>query len=988
MPLGQLARTPSFAALLLAYRQAKRAQANERTAVGLLDFAAFEIDLPKRIRALRRKLAKDAWFDKVSIGELSVAPRSPVRADDPTEDGVHRVGFESSAVSQLPVRFQLTPTPEFLTAEVLYLWEFGPALDALVGDCCLGYRLACDGDGEVLRNAHSIYEYWPRAFERYRDEPIESARAALASGSRVQIVSTDVRSFFDCIDPSFMLNDKFVETLEAASANSSLSFDSRRYRVATRSLLKAYQSYRDQFAAVGPTLNSSIAVPIGSLISRVIANAVLASVDSHVMSLPDVICYRRYVDDIVVVSELVDANAPAATTETALKRLFPHFRTVGGRFKFGVPKLGPRKRVKFELNERKTSVHDLHGPHAIEFLSAIQESFAVVTSERRALWGNVDRLEDDLSSIDLFPDATAGQGHVPRLRDSDRFTLRRYRATAFIASLERCAVLLDRQSSRPYVDSRIQRLLAVLDGEGPFDHYELILALLRVAVLLQHRTLVVRLHARLDEHAGVGMDAIPEYRWRGEVLNADPARRGLRRYLRLRRREVVAGVDDFAARSTTRGRGDARDFFRAGLRHLDRETDVSVFGRPRSLLPPKSREWRSLRADAERDLELEERLALIDAYIDLPGAGTAGEAWRQGDGFALFLSVRPPQYFDVSQKLLSDAISRSDASQMELGTQIEEMVNALRGTRYGVKRREEARVVVEAPGTLRVGAHHEKADVRVALANLPVGIPEYRAAVAGRPILTHQRLRLLDSAWRELRASLKRKSPGVSSLFVLPELSVPRLWWRPLLSQAARDDVSVVAGLEYERNGVTTVRNEAVGVFATGYRRAAVVHWTKRHSAAHEGEELTKAGLSLSGPAMVSPRLVVKSREGRLGVLICSEILEADALADMMGRVELLVVPAWNEDTGSFDYVANAAAGLLVHAFVCIANNAKGSDTRVVAPIKDPRYEREWCRVVHRGECRAIWAELPVADLRSFHDGHPIASGSKRRFRPLPPGWT
>lgn len=992
-PLGStLLKPPTTAELLLAFRQAKKAQANERTAVGLLDFAAFELDLPSRLAALRAKLVKGTWFADLEMGELVVAPRTPARAAESRDSGVHRVGFERPPVPTLPARLQLTPTPEFSIVEVLYLWQFGPALESLLDDSCVGYRLACAPNGELLREPHSIYRYWPDAFKRYREEPIETAKAALATGSRVQIVSTDVRSFFDCIDPRFMLSRQFVTRLRRASARAKVVFDEPAYRVATASLLAAYGAYRSGFTSLGAAPDDGRGVPIGALVSRAIANAALATLDQHISGLPETICYRRYVDDIVVVSELAAVDELRPTRPTALAALFPGFVEDPNAWRFEVRGLGQGQAPhRFELNQRKTSVHDLRGPHAIEFLGAIQESFSVVTSERRALWGNVDQLEDDLSAIDLFPETTAGQGHVPRLRDSDRFTLRSYRASAFVGALERCAVLLDRSSAQPFVDGRVQKLLAVLDGAGPFDHYELVLALLRVAILLRHKGLVGRLHSWLDQQAGPELEEVRGFTWRGVPLDLDATRRALRSYLRRRRREVVAGVHDYDAAQNTRGRADARRLFATGLRHLDRDTDVSLFGRPRWSRSSPPREWRALRRRAEKS-GLRARLGLLDEYIALLKRPPCDESWVEGDEIALFLSIRPPTYSDVSARIVSVALEDPSRIVTDLGVDIETMVDALRGTRYSAaKRRPEARVALDPKRTLTVGEHDPAADVRIALANLPVGVPEYAAALAGKAIRTHERLRVLDNAWREMRQSLRGGRPGVSALFVLPELSIPRLWRRALIAQSARDEISVIAGLEYRlAKKRKKVWNEALGVFATGFRRASVVSWTKRYPAVGENgerEHITKAGLTLATPQRPGRRLVVHSREGRIAVLICSELLEADALADLVGRVELLVVPAWNPDTSSFDYVANAAAGLLVHAFVCIANNAEASDSRVVAPIKEPRFEREWCRIVHRKECRAIWAELPVGELRAFHDGVACPPPSTRVFRPLPPGW-
>lgn len=317
-------------------------------------------------------------------------------------------------------------------------------------------------------------------------------------------------------------------------------------------------------------------------------------------------------------------------------------------------------------------------------------------------------------------------------------------------------------------------------------------------------------------------------------------------------------------------------------------------------------------------------------------------------------------------------------------------VNALRGTDY----RPEVFAAVR-PGVRVV--HLDLAEtaaptVRVLLANVPVSHAAYEAAVKGTPLLSSARLRVLDDVWRELRSAVRSAPKGTPSLVVFPELSIPRRWRRTLERQASSENVSVIAGLEY-RATAAGLENQAVGIFTKRMRVALPVCWTKRHPARVEVTEIpkiTKGRQQFSG-GTIGRRLVVDSRYGRLGVLICSELLEAQALADLVGHIELLAVPAWNPDTASFDYVANAAAGLLVHTFVAIANNAEASDSRILTPIKTPRWEREWCRIIHRNESRAVWADVPLGQLRQVHRGGARTftdpDGQKRKFRPLPPAW-
>lgn len=968
---------PTFADLLLAFRQAKRALATERGVVGLFNIASFELHLSTRLSELQAALRGGNWFDAIDIGNLVVLSKTttPLLPRDP--DDIVRVGDMRAENLKLSVRLQLEPTPEFAIAEVLYLWEFGGALEALLDDCCVGYRLKrVSKDGQMDRLSRDVYDHWPTAFARYRDDPIQAAHHALRRGDRVVVTSTDVVAFFDSIDPQFLLQASFIAELDEASAHAGRQFSATKYTIATQSLLAKFAAFRQLRRSVGGgAIDVDIGVPIGALTSRVFANVALAGLDTHIQSLPNVILYRRYVDDIVVVTSR-DDSIPMSRA-SVLGEFFPRYTQEGSGHHFTAPATGAR----FELKEEKTRVHDLAGTSGIDFLSAVQRSFSVVTSERRAFLGNVERLEVEFDGVGLFSDGAAGTDRIPRLRDADRFTLRRFMATAMVRGLERCALLLDANEASAFVELRTRRILSIIDGNMDLEDFEFALSLLRVAFLCDCHTVIVQLQKFLANRASKDLfERVSEVWWRGCKLHRRDALRSLSAYLRRRIRENIATACD---PSSTR---DGALLFRSGLRHLDREDDAAVFGArlPDLSTAAKAEHAKTYNAVAT-DGDLKSHLDLIRSFRNR--SRRLGErTWTGMSDVGLLLSVRPPRYADVARRFLTGA----EAGRLtpHVGADIDACVDALRGTRY---RHRATPIAYEAMGgrpTLRVVADTSAPSrVRVILSNLPTGYAAFEAAAKGHPRLSLARLKTLDHALRDAqRAAYAAKKEELPSILVLPELSVPRRWTRALAEHAVRENLSIVAGIEYDLT-VHGVVNQAMGIFPAGMHTAAIVRWTKRNPARGEAAELRKLGTTFSVSRRPPPRLVVESGHGRLGVLICSEILESTALADLSGYLELLLVPAWNHDTASFEHVVHAAASLLVHSFICVANNAEGSDTRIVTPIKDPRYEREWCRLVHPGANQVIWGDLPVAELRRLHDFGTAGTDVPRQYRPLPPDW-
>ena len=116
-------------------------------------------------------------------------------------------------------------------------------------------------------------------------------------------------------------------------------------------------------------------------------------------------------------------------------------------------------------------------------------------------------------------------------------------------------------------------------------------------------------------------------------------------------------------------------------------------------------------------------------------------------------------------------------------------------------------------------------------------------------------------------------------------------------------------------------------------------------------------------------------------MLICSEMIEVRRVADLVGRADVVLCPAWNPDTSSYDHLIQSA-GFQLHAIIAIANNGHYSDCRAWAP-RAVRWERDLCRLVERDADDLVHVDLPLESLRAFH-ADPTANED---WRPLPPDW-
>ncbi len=989
--------SPTIADLYLAFRQAKTALYFEKRGVGLLELAEYEQKLPDNLKALKSKVANGKWFDKVELGETWIVPKR-LRATDEEDDGVVRIGVPKQAAGRpVDVQLRLSPHPDFATVEVLYLWRFGGMLDALLSKKeVLGYRLDLR-NRQVVPHRRWLFEYWPSRYQEFRTAPLEAAKSALKRGEQTLIISGDLASFYDTVAPSFMLSDQFVDALRAAGAQ---QVDVDGYKHATASLLRAYGRFHNAASSRAAT-PIQVGVPIGALTSRVVANLSLAPLDRHVASRPGVLCYRRYVDDLVIVAK---ADAEHGLVET-VRQFLPLLSGDDDVLRLDVDTLG-RAGSEFQLQKTKVRVHHLAGVPGTDFVEAVGSDFAQAVSERRAFIDSATLVGDGVTHLVRAGEAEGSPLRV--LRDADRARLERFALSTSLQSLERVSSLIDHEQAREMVRRSLERIGRVLDTEDNWvDDLDVSLRLLKLAISTGDWESATELRERMDRVWGT-VDALrsttTKLYYRGREIN--PARTSpwtwLRNYLHERRLEAIGsalpiGMDaeQIASRfpgglmvrtkevKATMLRRRAEQLASADLRSRDREDDALL----NSHVVDVDRDW--LRGEVKTDAELSARLATIDEFVQRCD-DLADHPWLM-PAARLFLCTRPPSYFDIARRWLYRV--EKDGFAPDVFERLLAIVNSVRGTEY----RDAVGQVVN-PSTVSIESFWASEppqgstlplDPRIILGNLTVADDAWAAAATRTahapynvPLLTLDRLhgvaRVIEKATRVARRR-------VSAVLVLPELSLPRRWFRTVSNHVVRlGRFGLVTGLEYLHDpSHPHVSNQVFAVLPGPFSSAAAWPWTKRLPAREEGLQLGKLKPAVSfhaAPPSNRPRTVVKSAWGSLSVLICSELIEARRVADLLGRVDVVLCPAWNIDTASYDHLIQSA-GFQLHSIIAIANNGHYSDCRAWAP-RSERWERDLCRLIERDVDDIVHVDIPLAELVAFHKGSHV-----KGWKPLPPDW-
>ncbi len=989
---------PTRDELFLAYRQAKTALFFERRGIGLIDLARFEQNLTQRLDALSISLSENGgWFDGLPAGEVWVVPK---RLRPEITNSVIRIGGRPSSkiVPGLDIQLRYSPSPEYAIVEVLFLWQFGPILESLLSRSALGYRLDLRG-GRLSKTRKWLFEYWPKRYEEFRTTPIDIAMKELSAGNSVVILSADLKSFYDTVAPSFLLNAEFLRELESAvQSKDGMSFEIAEYRAAIDSLLGFYSGFR-QIAERRTGLDWPIGIPIGALTSRIVANLALATLDQSIEARDSTRWYGRYVDDFVIVAGVNQEEL--GNLDQVILNFVPHVQSENSTFRLNETTLR-REGSEFRIQKAKCKAHHLSGVSGREFLASVRNDFGRLVSERRAFLDPAVLLEDGLSSV-----VRVGPPGRPLtvFRDADRTRLEHFELSTRLRSLERISVLVDDESASQLVKGALDETIHFLSGDDDWvENFEVALRMLQLGIrtgdwegtddLIRYMDNLWSNTVQLHAATGPLFHRERQIRKRSAVI-------WLRNYLHARRLEAICSVirsnkptngpdwlDQGVINRTkpVRWRGfllRARLLAATDLRAFDREDDA--FGQNENEAGLDENDF------GIDDSSIRERLDLVRKFIQICEE-LLDQPWAMSPQ-KLFLCTRPPSYFDVARRILYRTES---GFRSNLFVELLDVVNAIRGTEYTDPVGE---VIddhtIKIPGGFSLD-QDEPNDPQLILGNSVVSEECYSRAATpkigstfGNPILTIKRLRDITEILSDA-AKIVQRNKDCPNLLVLPELSLPRPWFREVATYVTNyRTFGLIVGLEYLHSlNQPWVINQVYAVIPGPFNSIAAWPWTKGFPAREEAEQLRRHKVTFPPweNAEPPPRTVVISPYGRVSVLICSEMLEANRISDLFRRVEILAVPAWNKDTSSYDHLVQSV-GLQLNAIVGIANNGHYSDCRAWAP-KSIRWQRDLCRLIDRDTNRVIAVKMPLNSLRLWRkqvsDGVEV---DDPEWRPLPPNW-
>ena len=222
--------------------------------------------------------------------------------------------------------------------------------------------------------------------------------------------------------------------------------------------------------------------------------------------------------------------------------------------------------------------------------------------------------------------------------------------------------------------------------------------------------------------------------------------------------------------------------------------------------------------------------------------------------------------------------------------------------------------------------------------------------------------------------------------FIMPELSVPFEWFLTAALKLKKCGISFIAGVEYCHKSRTKITNKVWASLlhdSLGFPSLMLYSQDKQMPALHEKREVERISDRDFSPDICwkNPPII---QHGNLffSILICSELTNIAYRSYLRGKIDILFVPAWNQDLETFNALVESAA-LDIHSYVVECNDRAYGDTRIRCPHKD-----SWARDILRtkgGACDyLVTAIVDIELLRRFQSSYDSPS---KPFKPVPDGF-
>lgn len=979
--------------IYLAYRKAKAEAFYENTHFHALAFAKYERNLERNLGRLHSILndSESNWFKNLEfVGSHGYLPKSltssqyvedPVffRHLDPVQEWERQWRANKRKRVSASFRLVIKPTVNFQIVSALWLLRVGHKFDA-----CLDSKYAFanrmrrirgnaesnskDNVGEVNTDCLGLFPPYFSAYRKWRQKGLESMRSVLEDGDQVLAVTMDLARYYHNASPLFLLQSKYLSYLNLSLSKAESLF-TQQLLCAIETWYRSTPDYSDRPQG---------ALPVGLSASKVIANVLLAELDSRIASEIKPVYYGRYVDDIFLVVKPKRRFKDGLQAMRWLRDSLKPIAKIGTDSADGNPDL--RINLPYARDSElvfagtKQKIFSLEGNHGLDLVSQIEHQIRAQSSEYRLL-PLLPSSTEEMASRTLLAQPEAAL-EADALRKADAVSVRRQGFSILLRNVECYARELRSSMWKKQRESFYSLVYRhIVTPNGVFEYFGYINRVFGVLVASADFGRALELLERLnvvfdvlEKTTSAGTKTEPQF-----ALCKEHFAHGLLQVLiqattvvrfpwRRKKTELLQLL------RAIRGMSDSVRTPRSlpALRRFSKELLFADFGRrPYRALWLAGGQHSVKSPPVPRQTEIRRLLRLGAIRKFRTAAQLKKPHWP-----AVAFPTRPVTLSEVT-KAAPELLSKP--------SQLRDSVFALRGART----RSDDQVRMTSPSEPVVVPELEvysdsNSKRTVAVVSLLTTQEEFEAALTPRPKLSVARYERI----RRLINNILRESAELDYI-VFPECSIPALWAEGIAFTLAMRGISMIAGLEYV---VTAkgVRNDALISLATRWPwyRTSVIYLQPKFQPAH-GEKATlyKHGRKKLYVPSKSKAPVYVHGGFCFGVLICSDLTNIQHRFDAQGEIDALFVVEWNRDIRSFSSLVEAAAQDL-HAYIVQVNNREYGDSRIRAPRRE-EFERDVIRVRGGERDYFVVASIDFEELRKFQ----MAPTENGPFKPLPIGY-
>lgn len=1008
----------SFNRLVTAYRKAK-VDLYYASNPSLLAIADYEDDLENNLKKLQKRLngKSVAWTkDERFLGSWSLIPKSFVvnqaeqdckKCEDHGEckckcakKDESGIVFASSARSQgkykqcdgdsvertATFRLMAECTMDFHVLAALWIMEVGAEFDSKLSDSVRGSRLRRQEKGEKKFNELSLGSFKPylKPFKDWRDDGIQAMQEGLKVDKKLVALTADVTSYYHCLQPDFMLDEKFHKVIGIL-----LSPDQSALNKLFIGALKAWA----QLTPLGKGL------PVGLPASAIIANMALFELDQIIEKQIRPIYYGRYVDDIMLVVE----NTNEICSQQDLWKLIANvsdntLKQDEKSVQFQAEYLADSV-IAFENEKNKAFVLD--GLEGQTMINAIAEQI----NHRASEWRSLPKLPMNTIEVatDLMKATNSNGEHADSLRKTDALSLNRASFAIKLRDFEAYERDLPPKAWEEIRHAFYEAVIThVFVPEKYFQLAAYVPRIIRLAAVCEDFKYLGKMMKSLLELI-VSVSDLDKVKIAGieNDSGTDDKSERINRWMNKLLSEVLEHIIAAFPFQLSAGAkkvwyeeiefnwfdvsehlwfyANYHEHFITSIPEIQKQTlrlfaydlahnPLRFIGLPRELIqarhvPAK----RKLKQPAElsvtqSDHERFESIKVLASWMKMKVAPSG-----------LVFSTRPYSLNELS--VICPNPFKSDQTE-----ELSDVMRALRGFELGHKmptfKAEKGNQVLSVPDG------ETKSKQTIAVSSWQTENESFIAAVTKNvdpdALGRYQRLN------RMLNHLLDQ--PDGAGYLVLPELALPAKWFIRVADKLKGKGISLITGIEYLHAPKKQVRNQVWASLThdgLGFPSQIIYRQDKQSPALHEEREIYRlSGVTMQPKQTWKTPPIIEHRGFRFALMICSELTNIHYRAALRGKIDALFVLEWNPDTETFNSLVEATA-LDVHTYVIQANDRKYGDSRVRSPAKE-RYQRDVLRVKGGIHDYCVTGEIDIQALREFQSSHRSPS---KPFKPVPDGF-